>query len=209
MAKDASNRLFRFIRWAAEKVLDNWLSILFLGGATGAVTYLAKVSAFLQPYAPLSWAVAGLFAFLSLTGALALYGIYSSRRALARFEDRRGDGGTVDPRQDLFTKRTIKLGDFYHPFFRPTENVKFQDCDLFGPAIVFLSGTHLKGNNFEQCDFVITAENASSSTAMAFKDCTFLDCTFYRVMFLVDQAFYDKIKQSPGAEDLVPLAGGA
>lgn len=197
MAKKDSFVKGGFVR-AWHGVWDNVSAWVVTFVSTGVVTWATAVSQFMQTYAPFSWAVAAVLAFFVSSSAMALLGIYKSRKAMADFEDKRSEAQSVNPKRETFTRERINLSDFYHPFFKPTVGVRFQDCDIFGPATIFLTVPFVDAVEFQQCDFVVVTGNSGVHSAMHFDGCFFVRCRFFRIMVLVTQEQLESITQIGG-----------
>ena len=49
----------------------------------------------------------------------------------------------INPLDGHFSKKRVRVTDFFHPFFRPTAAAKFEDCELLGPGVIYLDGGQL------------------------------------------------------------------
>lgn len=52
---------------------------------------------------------------------------------MERHGRRTGEGELLDGH---FSKKRVRVTDFFHPFFRPTVAAKFDDCELLGPGVI-------------------------------------------------------------------------
>jgi hypothetical protein len=201
------NRVLAALAWCWDKIVDNWLGIIFIAGSGSLTAYLAAVTEFLQPYSPISWVLLALLSALIVAVVFALYGFYRSRVAHARFEERRSATPHINPLSDNFERVPIRLSDFYHPFYRITKAARFKGCDLFGPAMIYTPQCTISNCTWVECDFVlITEKSARSTTAIRFLRCVFEGCSFYRVMVAVTPSMYHTLSKDVGHSPLL-LAG--
>jgi hypothetical protein len=87
----------------------------------------------------------------------------------------------------------VELSDFYHPFFRPVQNVRFEDCDLFGPCLAFVDGCNLSFCEFHDCEYIIARTDRPVLGATRFVNCTFYRCRLYRVTFILNYEAYKSL----------------
>jgi hypothetical protein len=85
--------------------------------------------------------------------------------------------------------QTIKLAGLFD-MTKPNviEGKTFRDCHLIGPANVWLAGlgTIHGGLNLRDCDLVCIKIPVSINTAIQMTNCSLMDCTFDRVLLMMD-----------------------
>lgn len=95
----------------------------------------------------------------------------------------------------------IRLPSLFKPN-EPTiiEGQSYKGCIIAGPANVLFDGNLTTNGNLhmDACDFVVLAEGMIPvNTAAMFRDCTFTDCRFERVCFLLSPGMAAQMVQ-PG-----------
>ena len=93
----------------------------------------------------------------------------------------------------------LAMTDFYHPFYKMTEHVRFEKCELMGPAAVGLFGCTLDHCTFNECEIVIVRKDRPIRGVVALRVCTLVHCNLFRITLLVtlDQynAFPEDLKK--------------
>ena len=149
------------------------------------MSYLASISGFLEPYGPVVYGVVGLLSLLLFALVYWIYGMAISKVALAGYTKRKTEASGASVLSPVQENRQLNLADFYHPYFRSTENVRFENCDLMGPALVHIDGCNLRDGGMVDCEIVIARPDRGIKGAVAFKFCTFVRCHFYRATFVL------------------------
>jgi len=112
----------------------------------------------------------------------------------ADYLKRKAQASTTNVLNPIHENERINLVDFYHPFYRPTENARFENCDLMGPAWINCDGCQFLHDGFFDCEIVIVRPDRPVGGASQFKFCTFTRSNFYRVTFLMN---YESYKHFP------------
>lgn len=149
---------------------DDWLAVLqWIGdrafaliastAGAGVMGYLAKATGWIAAYGPIAWGAIGLVTF-----AVVYLLLINGRRVLARarldraaamISERAAEHATVNPLGSDFRHQRIRLIDLYTPFGLPITDRNFVDCDLIGPAVVWLSpNTVFRRNTFHNVEYV-------------------------------------------------------
>jgi hypothetical protein len=192
-------------QWIYDRAANNlaWLSSTFGGAVIG---YAASITEWLKPWGPIGYVALGILFALFIYGAASLFFfIYSTgkmRSAIANYSDMMARTATVNTLADLFTKQRINMADFFHPFYRAVRNVKFQDCEMFGPALIFLSGCRLDSVTMTNCDIVVLSDDAQPRTLTRFDNCTFERCPFYLVTIFLTYDQAAQIREMMGGREL-------
>lgn len=185
--------------WMLEKVFEHSVAIITILFGSGVMAYLAAISEFLRPYAPLSYGVVFLLSLLVFSVSYAIYSWAASRTALVRYARHKTETFTVNVLSPIHEDERIDLMSFYHPFFRKTENARFENCELYGPAYVLFDGCRFDTGIMSECEIVIVRPDRGIKGVTVFCNCTFLRCNFYRVTFLMAfpnyQNFPDGLKR--------------
>jgi len=195
-----------------DLVAEHWPAIL-IGVASLAMTWLAALAAFLKPYGAVAWGGVGVATALMLS-LVYLVAAYAYRLlVVAKIAVRRAEAATVNPLAGSFSKQRLRLADFFHPFFKPTSAAKFEDCDLFGPASVYVRGSDLLHCFFSGCEVVIAKQDAHAIGLAVFENCVFSRCRFFQVTFFMVKDQYLQFKaqiggEMPGASTLPVISDG-
>jgi len=181
-------------QWLLDFLIERWPAIL-IGASSIAMTWFARASAFLQPYGPVAWGGVGIACAVLLSFAYRLWSVAYRSWVTTRFEVRRAETTAVNPLAGQFSKQRLRLADFFHPFFQPTSGAKFEDCELLGPAAVWIVAAQLLNSGFYDCEVVIVKEGANVRGVTAFVNCIFDRCKFFSVTFFLTKDQYLGMKQ--------------
>lgn len=162
--------------------IEHWPPILIsvLGLTMG---WFAGLAAYLKPYGLVAWGAVAILSALLLACVYWVAAAAYGRWVMTKFEVRRAGATTVNPLEGHYSKKQLRLADFFHPFFRPTSAAKFQDCELLGPAAIFIGGSQLSHCGFGSCEVVIIKEKTPLVGVTLFQNCIFDRCQFLRVTF--------------------------
>jgi hypothetical protein len=106
---------------------------------------------------------------------------------------------SINPLDDKFVKQKIKLADFFDPkYAKATKNAKFQDCDLHGPATIWINGGSLDNCGFGSCNAVIVRDGPVSGGVTVFETCIFERCSFFDATLLLGKNHYLRFKEQVG-----------
>src|ERR1700680_485132 len=119
MAENLPTRASRSgLQWFVDFLIEKWP--LILGGVGGTrMGFLARATDWMKTYGPVAWGAVGVGSFLLLVGAIWVVAIAQRIRAQTLFARRREETAQINPLEDHFVKRRIKLFDFFHPFYHP------------------------------------------------------------------------------------------
>lgn len=165
----------------------------------GAISWMSSFTDWMAPWGPLGWLAAGLATSLFVAGVLTLIRMgmswKRSKDALVEFTERHVTSTSVNPLKRDFSEQRVNLWDFYHPYFEENREKTFRNCELMGPCNISLSGiTQMPRAKLRDCDFVIVGLGKPMKGVVAFADCSFIDCAFYRVTFFVDAGLARSLK---------------
>jgi hypothetical protein len=170
-------------QWCWDKI-----SPLVLPGIMAVVIgFLASGVHWVNQFGHFGWAVAALGAFFVSSAALALLAKAKMWRTMAKDRTRlSSDSSPFDPMDDIFQNKRIKITDLVNPYDQVVMNKKFINCELIGPANIFIVFTNAKfaNNNFDKSDAVEIRDNALPMNAIAFGNCDFEKCRFFKVTML-------------------------
>jgi len=180
--------------WMLDSAIEHWPAIIIAAIGGGGMTYLAQASTWLNAYGPVAWGAVGLGSILVISFIYFLWGYARLQIELSAYTKAKASGPGANVLSPTHEHERINLSDFYHPYFRPTENARFEDCELMGPAYVVINGCSFLHGSFIECEIVIVRSDRPVKGAMMFKFCTFLRCNLYRVTWLMN---YDQYKALP------------
>jgi hypothetical protein len=158
------------------------------------MSYLAAISTWLKPWGPIGYGAFGLIS------ALLIYAVLSyGYAAIGRGRQRSAEAGYIKSRATLspinvlapvHNHEKIELVRFFSHFYVPTENVRFEDCDLIGPAMIGIDGCQFLYSGFNDCEIVIVRGDRPVKGAAMFRFCTMLRCKIFRTTFVMNHASY-------------------
>lgn len=188
----ANGRIKRL--WETAKVGKDVVSyVLWLGtfiGWSAIMLYLGSITAWAAPIGPMGWLIIAVLTFTIGSGGYAWFSYGRSQRIMAKFSDKKAAAGSVNVLAPLHQHERINAADFYHPFFRPTKNARFEECELMGPASVFINGGTLDSCGFYECEAVIVRDDRPIKGVTAFFNCVFLRCSMYRLTLFMNYQQY-------------------
>jgi hypothetical protein len=168
---DASRikRLWTFAKGAR----DVMQYLIWLGSFVGwgtIMVYLGTLTGWTVAIGPLGIALIVAASFLILCAGYALYAYARRERAVAKFAELNAASGAVNVLAPIHQHERIELAKFYHPFFKPTVNARFESCELMGPASIALMGCTLDVGAFHDCEIVLCEKIDRSKGLQLLKD---------------------------------------
>lgn len=156
----------RVLKWGPPFV-GTALSSSVAGWATATTNAVSQ-------YAPLSWIGAALFGGCAFLLGRALW--YSARVNAERLEFARDAAkrpSSFNPVDAVFTKQRIELQTFRSQFNETVDGKTFVDCELFGPAVILLTGNcSISGASLGNCEFVRLKNSAKIYNAIPLSNLT-------------------------------------
>lgn len=149
-------------QWIYDRITNNWALLLAATGGT-VMSVLAAVSEFLKPYGPFGIGAAAiifaLLVWLTLAASTLLFAKAGLKRAeRSAVEKWKEQVETVNPLDDEFNRRRLRVTDLANPITGVIANKKIINCELIGPAnIAFRGGFDARGGiYFERCEVVVS-----------------------------------------------------
>lgn len=181
-----------------QKILDRLESrlslILIIAGTgifSGITTYLASGVAALSE----KLGYFGLWLFFSVCillcfSAFALFAWAQSRLAMANATRKwTTEVDFINPLNSEFSRKRINITKMPHPSINTLMKKKFIECEIIGPAAVFLgNNTTLLSTTFIDCDFAVTKLRPHLSNAIILQDVTILGGSISGVIFFIHPA---------------------
>ena len=133
-----SNRIDRWLN-----VLESRLSLVLMLGGASVIGFLsalaARATSWMNEYGPISWVAAGILGALLASIVFAVASSARLRWIRAHYNAQLiKRSGFVDPLATTFHNKRIHLSDFVEPANSFIEGKTFVDCDIVGPAIIYL-----------------------------------------------------------------------
>lgn len=178
------------------------------------MTYLASITKWLEPWGPIAWGAVGLgsvlIANLGVAIAFYIYSLSRQRVVQARYVDAKINSSSVNVLAPIHQNERINLIDFFHPFYKPINQMRFENCDLMGPCNLALQeGCSFLGCNMEACEIVVVRPHVPITGATAFAGCQFINCRIFRATLLMNSATYNALPPLFKANVLVISDGTA
>ena len=152
-------------------------------GSFALPAWALEAAGLFSEYSPISWVLAG-FAGLFVFGvSVAIFGYGQSKWVRSKYDAKfLAESGGVDPLERVFERRRIFLNDFVLPSHPFVEGKNFVDCEIVGPANIFLE----RENNISDVkpisvDAVALSGQTRLFNGYTFRNCSFRNCTFHRV----------------------------
>ncbi|WP_155765361.1 hypothetical protein [Mesorhizobium erdmanii] len=149
-----------------------------------------------EAYAPASWVAAGFAGFLLFAVGYATFAWARSKLIRARYDQNLYKRtGFVDPMAATFENKRIFLADFVLPSDPHIEGKTFINCDLIGPANIYIrTANSVNEHRLPKCDGVVIEPTKSLYNVIFMDNCTFRRCSFKRITLIVDPAMYESSK---------------
>jgi hypothetical protein len=176
------NRLLSNLEWRLSLGSLIW-GVLFPAGSFVVPAWAARAAGILSQYSPLSWVVAGGCGVLLYGSCIFLIGVGRSLSVRAQYDARfMAESGGVDPLARVFESKRIFLNDFVLPSNPLVEGKTFVNCQIVGPANLFLQiGNSADDIRHGNVDSVVLNGANPFSNGITFRGCAFRGCTFDRV----------------------------
>lgn len=180
-------------QWFYDRITNNWALLVAMFGGSG-MSYLAAISEWIKPWGPVGYGGVGLIAalltYLGATYGYAAIGKGRERAAQAEYINNRTRLLPINILAPIHTHERIELVQFYNHFFTPIENVRFDQCELVGPASIILEGCNLDRSQFVDCEVVIVRPDRPIRGAAKFRYCTILNSKVFRATFFMSHQAY-------------------
>lgn len=177
--------------WVLDQAIEHWPQLFLVVLTGGGMTYLAHVTDWVTAYGPLAWGGIGLLSLLVTALVFLFYGMARARLALALYLNNKASITAVNTLAPVHQHERIEFASFFNPFYRSTvEDVRFEHCDLMGPANIALGSSTLNECEFIDCDVIIVRADRKLTGAIFFDRCLFVRSRLYRVTLLMTVETY-------------------
>lgn len=179
--------------WMLEKAIENSGAIITALFGGGIMTYLFAISEFLKPYAPFSYGVVFILTLISMSILFAIFAWAKCKYVLSYYAKHKAKTYAVNVLSPIHENERIDLMNFYHPFFKSTENARFENCELYGPGIFFPDHCQFIGGGVTDCDIVIGRGDRGAIGIIGFRHCSFVNCFIYRTTWFMNHETYKNL----------------
>jgi hypothetical protein len=176
------NRALSGLEWRWSLGAAIW-GLLFPATSIALPAWATRAAGVFADYAPLSWVIAGFLGLLFYAMCVAVYGYGRSRAVRSKYDAKfMAETGGVDPLSKVFEGKRIYLNDFILPSSPVVDGKTFVECEIVGPANIFLQAENAI-NNIKpgMVDAVALDHEKQFFNGFVFRNCTFRSCTFHRV----------------------------
>jgi hypothetical protein len=180
------------LSWLVDQAIERWPTIAVVFGGI-AMSYLASISAWLEPYGLVAWGAIGIGTILVLSLAYLCVGAALQRVAVSTYTRSKSMVGTANVLAPTHTHERLDLAAFFHPFYKATEDVRFENCELFGPANMVSEGCTFAHCGFIDCEIVIARQDRPIRGGILFRRCLFIRSKLYRVTLVMPYAMYQAL----------------
>lgn len=154
------------------------------------MTYASSITEYVVNRGPAAVAAVGIltFAILALLLQLVRWLVISNnaRRVEVLFAERSLSEGHVNPAKSHFANERINLTKLANPLTNMIIGKRFDDCEVFGPATVFVGSSTLYGMRLENINLIAIREDRPSwqSNFIVLVNCEFRGGTLSHVNLL-------------------------
>lgn len=185
------SRLLSGIEWKWS--LWNLVYGVLFAGSFALPAWAVSSAKILQNYAPFSWVIAGFAGVFSIALSLLLVSVARRQWHRTSFDQVfRKSHPAINPLDETFSNTRIFLNDFVLPSDTQIKNKTFIDCEIVGPANIYLhANNYLKEtHNSTLIDAVRLEPNPVIYNAFSFENCVFRRCSFHKItLFVQDYEF--------------------
>lgn len=199
-------------QWIYDRIVNNWVLLTAVFGGS-LMSALAAVSEFLKPYGPFGIGVVALFFILLIWVVVSWITLIRAKAGVKRVEasaiekwKQQVDG--INPLESQFNRLRIKILDLVHPVTNRVTGKNFIDCELFGPANIYLLGSgRVLDVAFNNCDVIVVRPSRPvlMQTVIAFDNVRISGGSIWQCTIFIDQSYVEHFK-SMGA-NFISLAG--
>jgi hypothetical protein len=197
MFKNNLDRFFSKLEW--QWSLANLVWGLGALASVGLPAWAVKTMSWFSAFAPLSWVSAGLMGFLLFCFGFYVYSVARGRVVRARYDVRALEkGGNANPMEKVFERKRIFINEFALPSGTFITDKTFVNCEIIGPANIYLvAGNSVNDTILPNCDAVAIEHSVQPFNSYGFISCTFRNCSFQRITFLISEKEYANFNHLP------------
>lgn len=148
-------------------------------------------------YSPASWVAAGFAGLILAALSYAIYALAYNRVIRSRYnQNLYKRTGFVDPMAVTFENKRIFLADFVLPSDSYIHGKTFINCEIVGPANLFLKGNYqVHEQRLPYVDAVVLNGDRTFYNGIIVENCTFRACSFRRITLMMLPAEYEMYRQ--------------
>ena len=178
-----------------ERLLHWGPLVIGTGGAAWLGGWATAATSAFGAYSPASWVFGGLLGAGLFALVVSLWTSARTRMVRLKFASAMSEKPpTVNPLDGVFTKQRISADSFRNHFNEPVEGKTFVDCELIGPAVIFLAdGISMAGVGIAACEFIRVRDGAAIYNAMPWQHITVTRGKLRGLTLLVPQSAVAKV----------------
>ena len=188
-----------FIKRALDWIWRNLGNLALLGGALSSFivpAWAALRTGALAKYAPFSWVFAGFFGLLLAVIGWWLFSLGYEKIHLAKRNSQIAEKFGVNTLEQVFSRKTIRLIDFYRPQYLAHRDKDFRDCEICGPGLVaFLNGVNMTGGRFKHVQIIVVREDQLLWGMTVFDNARFVNCDILNVTMMMSRMTYENLPE--------------
>lgn len=171
-------------------------------GSSG-MAYLASISTLISQYGAIAWVGVALCSFLVIGLSLACFSFWKERSAMTDFARKSTFAAKSNPLSKIHSDEMILMADFFHPYYKPIADVRFENCDLMGPANIFVDGGGFHNCGFWDCEVVIIRTDRRIAGCINLVRPMVINCNFYRIIFFMTIDGFNNLR--PDLKAIMPI----
>lgn len=143
------------LEWIIDKL---WPIAWMLAGGYLTAAYVGALSIF-QDYQGASYILLFFLGGLGFIGLYYLINRVKMQRLSIKSAELALSESNANPLESSFDRKTIKISDFYDPFYIGHTGKTFTDCRIEGPGLLYIPDSSLFGLELRHCQIVIVKPN--------------------------------------------------
>lgn len=163
-------------------------------GSFALPAWAVRATEIFAEFSPASWVAAGFAGFLLYVSGYAIYAWARERVVRSKYNQNLYERtGFVDPMAATFENKRIFLSDFVLPSDAFVQGKTFINCEIVGPANLFLRGNYqVHEQRLPNVDAVVLNGDRSFHNGIIIEDCTFRGCSFRRITLMMLPHEYER-----------------
>ena len=168
----------------------------------GIPAWAAHATEWLNEYGPITWVASG-FVGVFLLSMVSWFGVLTLTKLrtimLIRKISERADA--INPMDQHFYSKRINLQWFVPPSGDEVQNKTFTKCEIIGPLNIIPFQCPIIKSVYVSADYIVVRNETLGRTILnghVFRNCTFVECKFYYISFLVGEAAYSVFDATGG-----------
>lgn len=189
-------------------ILEKAIPLVIISSGGGLSIILAKFSAWLANISPITYGLIFSAGAITTTCIYLLIQKAIKNGIIIKHANTLLSPNTANPLETKFEKKTIKLTDFFSPFYIPHKDKTFDNCEIVGPGNIFFNGCYLNSVTMVGCQIVILNNTKTSViNVTGFTNCTIINSKFISCTIFIDAKMYNSLPEKMQQE--VAVVSGA